>query len=465
MLKYKNMSLILKGLSVKNFKCFKKEQSLEFGKITLLTGANSSGKSSLLHSILGCIQSGEFPYKFSPNGKYVNMGDFKEIANKHTAKEINLGFSFYETTSENTYNILTTWKNSPVNSLPELIALNLSSTFFNLDIKKSNGYILNYQYYSKKDKDYTPEKSKEMKERLLKNFISRNSFNSKTNSVTQKEINRYKAFVNTIYRNTNIKNLKIKDIDDVLDTVLQKNNANLSWCVDGLLNTLCNAYDNNINAISSFRLHPDRTYLEQSKEELKIGKFGENYLDQIILWERKKDPLYKELQGIMKEISLFHSINLHRIEGGRYEVLVTTKQGGTKNSIIDVGFGISQFLPIIVADLQLLPTSTLFVAEPEIHLHPNVQAGFGDYLVKQVNSKNKNYVIETHSEYLLNRIRLAIVKGELKEEDLKVYYLENTADDVKIHNLIFNKRGNIENAPNEFFDTYMMDVMDIALNV
>jgi len=60
-------------VSIENFKCFK-GVDIELGKLTLLTGANSSGKSSILYSILGVLQSGEFPFQFSPNGKYVNMG-------------------------------------------------------------------------------------------------------------------------------------------------------------------------------------------------------------------------------------------------------------------------------------------------------------------------------------------------------------------------------------------------------
>ena len=69
----------LKKISIENFKCFGKPVDIEFGRLTLLTGANSSGKSSVIYSILGSIQCGEFHLQFSVNGKYVNMGDFKEI--------------------------------------------------------------------------------------------------------------------------------------------------------------------------------------------------------------------------------------------------------------------------------------------------------------------------------------------------------------------------------------------------
>lgn len=85
-------------------------------------------------------------------------------------------------------------------------------------------------------------------------------------------------------------------------------------------------------------------------------------------------------------------------------------------------------------------------------------------MIKQIKNK-KNYIIETHSEYLLNRLRLEIVKGNLDEKDLAVYFLENDGKDVKIHDLKFTKKGGIENVPDSFFDTYMMDLKDIALSV
>jgi len=121
-------------------------------------------------------------------------------------------------------------------------------------------------------------------------------------------------------------------------------------------------------------------------------------------------------------------------------------------------------MPIIVADLQLPKKSTLMVAQPEIHLHPSIQSAFGDYLVKQVKEKQKNYIIETHSEYLLNKIRLKIVKGEIAKEEVSVYFMEHNGEEAKAHKIIFNEDGQILNAPENFFKTYMMDVMDIAVN-
>ena len=85
----------LKSLTIGNFKCFKEEKTFDLERITLLTGANSSGKSSLIYAILGAMQSESFPLNFSPNGKYVNMGDFESIVyGNEKDKDIVMGFVF-----------------------------------------------------------------------------------------------------------------------------------------------------------------------------------------------------------------------------------------------------------------------------------------------------------------------------------------------------------------------------------
>jgi len=73
------------------------------------------------------------------------------------------------------------------------------------------------------------------------------------------------------------------------------------------------------------------------------------------------------------------------------------------------------------------------------------------------------YIIETHSEYFLNRIRLQIAKGELSTEDVSVIYLENNGEHTTSHNIRLLSDGRVDGAPKSFFATYMLDVMKIAM--
>ena len=72
-------------------------------------------------------------------------------------------------------------------------------------------------------------------------------------------------------------------------------------------------------------------------------------------------------------------------------------------------------------------------------------------------------MIETHSEYLMNRLRLSVVRGDIDEEDIKVYYMGQEDGKTYIYEVKFTKSGQIIGAPKDFFDTYMIDVMDIAM--
>ena len=380
--------MIIKSLTIENFKCFKTEKTFDFGRITVLTGANSSGKSSVINSLLLVLQSEDFPNSLSSNGDYINLGDFKEISNAYNIKnQFQISFNLElrdndkgRIVSDILSTIRTFWQEDKISSLPILDDYSI----------KLKGYL-----------DYT-------------GFLAAKS-------------------------------------DDNIDNQY-------------IIEQFQNFTKDNSNYISAFRESPKRTYLEKIKGDYKVGTEGEGYLDQIVEWEKRANGKIKDLVKMMKEMELIEDIKINRLGGGRFEVLVKAFKNSLLTSLSNVGFGISQFLPIMVADLQLPNDSTLFLAEPEIHLHPSVQAKFGDYVVKQINNTEKNYVIETHSEYFLNRIRLAIVKGELKKEDIKIYFLEYNGDDTDVYDVDFKKNGAIKNAPKAFFETYSIDVMDIALN-
>lgn len=438
---------MIKSVKIENFKCY---ENIDFNtsKITFLTGANSSGKSSLLYSILGVIQSSEFPFQFSPNGKYVKMGDFEEIVFNHDkSKLIKLEFEIEETEQ-----IITTyWKNDNIRNLPILEKLITKTSYYELEIEKIRKYNLKFEYFKEKD-PLAESRSPEMFNKIVEVIAT----SSKKDTTEIK--NMFKK-----YSTLNSKvNFKFSDFTEFNQLLKIEKNYYLPQIIREI-SKIFSEYDDKINYISSFRLYPERTYYETSKIDLKVGKFGENYEDQIIFWESTKSPKYQYLIDILKDLGLLYEIKSKRLDGGRFELLVRSKEGGVWSSLSDVGFGISQFLPIIVADLQLGKRSTLFIAQPEIHLHPKIQAQFADYIIDRIIKDDKKYIIETHSEYLLNRVRLAIAKKTIEEKDIKTYFIENNGYKAKYFDLKFLKNGQILNAPKSFFDTYMLDVMNIAI--
>lgn len=404
----------IERLALKNFKCFK-EVDVSFSRITLLTGENSSGKSSLIYGILAPLQSihrlsNSFPLYLSLNGDYVNMGGGEDVAFNHNTNN-KLGIYLNIVTDFETFVFDTNWGFEPRNRYPVINDLKMKSRLDQIELIREVGgdYIAN--------------------------------LNLKDGAVV------------------NSANLRTSNIDDIT-----KEHYGSYPIIDSFSDSLYDSLDEEFNFISSFRLHPDRTYY-LSKSNNKVDKFGSGYIDQILDWhDRQSDKLY-DLVSLLKAVNILHDIRTHKLLGGRFEIKVKVKSKSRWESLADVGFGISQFLPIIVADLQLWDNSTLIMSQPEIHLHPSVQANLGDYLVKQVKERNKNYIVETHSEYLLNRMRLLIVKEEIQPEEVAVYYFENSIKDGSIaHRIEFTKDGQILNAPKGFFETYMIDTINIALN-
>lgn len=448
----------IKRIKLSSFKCYS-ELEVDLSEITLLTGANSSGKSSLLYSILGTIQSREFPLQFSPNGKYVNMGDYTEIVTNHDiAKTITVEFDYVKS-DETIENIKTIWQKDKIRDLPTLLSLEANGPYYRLRIDKLRKYNLLFEYF----RDNDPEKDFRSPEIMTKMLESIDKIFGLSELATKDS---EKKRTTIVKKYSNVKD-KIEFKFDNINTLNKVINEEGNYYLENILNSIIKyfkEYDDKINYISSFRLFPERTYYETSKSDLKVGKFGENYEDQIIAWETTKDPNYKKLCEILKDLGLLEEIKSNRLTGGRYEILVKNKKNGIWSTITDVGFGVSQFLPIIVADLQLGENSTLFIAQPEIHLHPKVQAQLADYLVKRINHDKKRYIVETHSEYLINRLRLAICEERLGEKSISTIYIENDGKKAKDHKLEFLRNGQIKNAPESFFDTYMIDVMNIAIN-
>jgi predicted ATPase len=123
--------------------------------------------------------------------------------------------------------------------------------------------------------------------------------------------------------------------------------------------------------------------------------------------------------------------------------------GGTTVNLIDVGYGVSQVLPIVVDSLRSKQGGTFLLQQPEVHLHPKAQAELGSFLGILAKQQDKRFVIETHSDYLVDRIRMDIrdKKNGLRPEDVSLLYFERRNGEAQIHRLELDEQGNIVNAP------------------
>ncbi len=144
-----------------------------------------------------------------------------------------------------------------------------------------------------------------------------------------------------------------------------------------------------------------------------------------------------------------------------YEVLVKTPGSGKWVNITDVGFGISQFLPVLVQCFYAPPRSVVLIEQPEIHLHPAAQLWLADLFIEVIHSwengepRNVQLIVESHSEHFLRRFQRRIAEKELNRDEVAAYFCQPAPDGAVLTPLEVDFFGNIRNWPENFFGDTM----------
>ena len=142
-------------------------------------------------------------------------------------------------------------------------------------------------------------------------------------------------------------------------------------------------------------------------------------------------------------------------------------RSGTWVTLADVGYGINQLLPVIIEGVASHRGSILCVEQPEIHLHPRLQANIADLMIDTIadeDGKRKQWIVETHSELLITRLQRRIREGEIKSEDVSVLYVDpsddNGVEGSAILRLKMDENGDfIDHWPHGFFDEAFNELM------
>ena len=134
------------------------------------------------------------------------------------------------------------------------------------------------------------------------------------------------------------------------------------------------------------------------------------------------------------------------------------RRKGPRRNLIDVGYGISQVLPILTQLLRDDASTMLLLQQPEVHLHPQAQAALGT-LFCQVAAEGRQLVVETHSDYIIDRVRMDVRDQTtgLKPEDVSILYFEPRDLDVKIYSIRLDEIGNVLDAPLSYGKFFMAE--------
>ena len=159
-----------------------------------------------------------------------------------------------------------------------------------------------------------------------------------------------------------------------------------------------------------------------------------------------------------RKLGFGESVGVQRL--GKLGYTMTVTDGGSERVLADVGVGVSQVLPILVLTFAAPPESLVVIEQPELHLHPSAQSVLADFFLTA--RDDVNFVIETHSEYLLTRLRRRIAEGENLPSQVGVYFAQGDRSGTELVELNMANSGTFDQWPQGFFDTQDEEILSLA---
>jgi predicted ATPase len=447
---------MLTRLVLRNFKGWRDTGDLRLAPITVFFGGNSSGKSSLLQFLLMLRQTAESPDRrrvlhLGDKNTPVELGTFKDIAFNHELSR-DISFLLEWTPPQNL-----TIKDPLSDSEFEGHTIAFTATISPGD-SSGQPFVRDFRYE-------------------LRNLGQLSS------SITRDGAARYSLVAENycLVRNPGRPwplpaPLRFYGFPDEVGAYFQ----NAGFTSDFTL--AIERQLKRIQYLGPLRTYPERTYIWSGEVPEHVGWRGERAIEALLAAaERRISPRFKvksrffpDLVGHwLREMGLLEDFRVTPIAKQRkdYEVLVKTK-GATENvTLPDVGFGVSQVLPVIVQSFYAAAHSTVLLEQPEIHLHPRVQAVLADLFIEAVRSRENGeeravqLIVESHSEHFLRRLQRRVAEEIISPKDVALYFCEGGVDGSVARPLEVNLFGEIENWPDDFFGDEMGELtarMDAA---
>jgi predicted ATPase len=434
---------MIKSVRLKNFKSYKDSGEVPFAPFTVLIGCNNAGKSSLLQSLLVLRQTLLDPSidtRLVTRGRHVDLGGFYDIVHgKESTNDEDRRFTIEVARdpvgikfSENSDHREATRLSLTFGFTKRTNKIRISSARFFDD----KGCVLSCNETGWKS-DGVDEATKKSIKFRLRNFLPSASIES-----------------------SEIKKTSLKMSEKLVSTMMSVSMQSHPWT---------RLFLNDIVHIAPLRSHvPFYSGLgERVSTEAGSGDELLRVLANKAPLPTSKKPLTESLNYWMDDrFQALSNIRLKMLDNiGHVRSLIADDPHGQKNvNVAMMGEGISQILPISATALRSHRDDVLLIEQPEIHLHPKLQADLADLFISVVNVGKRQIVVETHSEHFLLRLRRRIAEGIIKDpNDVAILFVEKHGGESRVRRLRINGSGHFDDWPDGFFDDAYREAMALAL--
>ena len=419
------MSEGISRIYVKGFKSLAEECSIEIRPLTILAGANSSGKSSIMQPLLMMKQTIEAIYDpgplllDGPNVRFTSADQFLSGVGEIKEDKFNAGMDLERVES--------------ISGLKVKSFVSFCATF----LKTFQGMDIAEIFYRIDDQtmvlkpNMTPEEMMIALKTTQKNFLISDPKNLK------------------IEQNRFFLNLKIL-IDKESTYLRTAESVHIANVILGLIH------------LPALRGNPERNYKKTSTGPRFPGTFEIYAASLIHKWQATQDPRLHALGAALEVLGLTWKVGARAIDDVSFEVMVGRlihKKIDDSNdmvSIADVGFGLSQTLPVLVALLAAEPGQLVYIEQPEIHQHPKAQMAMAQILAEAANC-GVRVVVETHSSMLLLGIQSIVAEGKLSPDKVKLHWFKRRPEDgvTEVSSADLDKAGAFGDWPEDFSSAEM----------